>query len=140
MNNLNLAIGLLRQRLTAAAATSTSTITQATRNYAAKPPAAGAGGKKKKLGKLGPIMEKKIIPVETDANKLVNYVCGSNYMKTGEDVKIKPDAEYPDWLWTLNTERIIPLDELDPNTKQYWRRLRKMALRRNNQLSMLKKF
>ncbi|KAH8299369.1 hypothetical protein KR044_000725 [Drosophila immigrans] len=132
MNNLNVAVGLLRQRLT--------TITQATRNYAVKPAAAAAGGKKKKLGKLGPIMEKKVIPVETDANKLVNYVCGSNYMKTGEDVKIKPDAEYPEWLWTLNTERIVPLDELDPNTKQYWRRLRKMALRRNNQLSMLKKF
>lgn len=134
MNNLNLAISLLRQRL------ATSTITQATRGYAVKPAAAGAGGKKKKLGKLGPIMEKKVIPVETDANKLVNYVCGSNYMKTGEDVKIKPDSEYPDWLWTLNTDRIIPLNELDPNSKQYWRRLRKMALRRNNQLSMLKKF
>lgn len=47
-----------------------------------------AGAKKKKLGKLGPIMEKKIIPVETDANKLVNYVCGSNYLKTGEDIKV----------------------------------------------------
>lgn len=33
-------------------------------------------------------MEKKIIPVETDANKLVNYVCGSNYLKTGEDIKV----------------------------------------------------
>ncbi|XP_017072680.2 39S ribosomal protein L54, mitochondrial isoform X1 [Drosophila eugracilis] len=97
-------------------------------------------GRRKKLGKLGPIVEKKIIPVETDANKLVNYVCGSNYLKTGEDVKIKPDTEYPEWLWSLNTERIIPLDELDPNTKQYWRRLRKLALRRNNQLSKLKKF
>lgn len=117
-------------------------------------------GKKKKLGKLGPIMEKKVIPVETDANKLVNYVCGSNYLKTGEDIKvslpfqflntlfctsifaeqIKPDSEYPDWLWTLNTEGIVPLDELDPNSKQYWRRLRKPALRRNNQLSKLKKF
>lgn len=55
-------------------------------------------------------------------------------------LQLKPDSEYPDWLWTLNTERIIPLEELDPNTKQYWRRLRKMALRRNNQLSKLKKF
>ncbi|XP_060658771.1 large ribosomal subunit protein mL54 [Drosophila nasuta] len=132
MNNLNMAVSLLRQRLTI--------ISQATRNYAAKPAASAAGGKKKKLGKLGPVMEKKVIPVETDAQKLVSYVCGSNYMKTGDDVKIKPDAEYPVWLWTLNTERIVPLDELDPNTKQYWRRLRKMALRRNNQLSMLKKF
>lgn len=34
-------------------------------------------------------MEKKEIPVETDANKLVNYVCGSNIMKTGEDIKVR---------------------------------------------------
>lgn len=50
--------------------------------------AAPAAKKVKKLGKLGPIMEKKVIPVETDAHKLVNYVCGSNIYKTGEDVKV----------------------------------------------------
>ncbi|EDW56561.1 39S ribosomal protein L54, mitochondrial [Drosophila sechellia] len=132
MTSLTAVFQMARQRLIAPA------IGNWARFYAAKPVA--AAGKKKKLGKLGPIMEKKVIPVETDANKLVNYVCGSNYLKTGEDVKIKPDAEYPDWLWTLNTERIIPLDELEPDSKQYWRRLRKLALRRNNQLSKLKKF
>jgi hypothetical protein len=58
-------------------------------------------GKKKKLSKLGPMMEKKIVPVETDAQKLVNYVCGSNLLKDGEDIQVKPDDEYPDWLWTL---------------------------------------
>ncbi|XP_034651440.1 39S ribosomal protein L54, mitochondrial [Drosophila subobscura] len=134
MSSFTVALAMLRQRVFAPA------LATSTRCYAVKPAAAAPGAKKKKLGKLGPIMEKKVIPVETDANKLVAYVCGSNYLKTGQDVKIKPDAEYPDWLWTLNTERIIPLDELDPNTKQYWRRLRKMALRRNNQLSKLKKF
>ena len=60
-------------------------------------------GKKKKLSKLGPVMEKKVVPVETDTQKLVNYVCGSNLLKEGEDVKLKPDDEYPDWLWTLRT-------------------------------------
>lgn len=45
--------------------------------------------KKKKLGKVGPIMEKKVLPVETDVNRLVNYVCGSNIYKTGEDIKVK---------------------------------------------------
>ncbi|XP_041675796.1 39S ribosomal protein L54, mitochondrial isoform X2 [Drosophila eugracilis] len=131
MSNLTAVFQMVKQRLIAPA------IGNSTRCYAVKP---AAPGERKKLGKLGPIVEKKIIPVETDANKLVNYVCGSNYLKTGEDVKIKPDTEYPEWLWSLNTERIIPLDELDPNTKQYWRRLRKLALRRNNQLSKLKKF
>lgn len=44
--------------------------------------------KKKKLGKLGPIAEKIVVPVESDANRLVNFVCGSNIHKTGEDVKV----------------------------------------------------
>ena len=46
------------------------------------------GAKKKKMGKLGPIAEKKVMPVETDVNKLVNYVCGSNIYKTGQDIKV----------------------------------------------------
>lgn len=44
--------------------------------------------KKKKMGKVGPVAEKKVIPVETDPVKLVNYVCGSNYMQKGEDIKV----------------------------------------------------
>lgn len=44
--------------------------------------------KKKKIGKVGPVAEKKVIPVETDPVKLVNYVCGSNYMQKGEDIKV----------------------------------------------------
>lgn len=47
-----------------------------------------AAAKKKKLGKLGPIAEKIVLPVETDAAKLVNYVCGSNILKTGEDIRV----------------------------------------------------
>lgn len=43
------------------------------------------------------------LEVETDAHKLVNYVCGSNLMQTGEDIKLKPDNEYPDWLWNIRT-------------------------------------
>lgn len=98
------------------------------------------GAKKKKLGKLGPMVEKKILPVETDANKLVNYCCGSNIFKEGTDVQLKPDNEYPEWLWNLHVGDPIPLEELDPNTKQYWRKLRSMALRRNNKLAKVKKF
>ncbi|PNF18830.1 hypothetical protein B7P43_G01650 [Cryptotermes secundus] len=78
----------------------------AKRSYSKKIEAAGgiaSLGKKKKLSKLGPVMEKRIVPVETDAHKLVNYVCGSNPLKGGEDMKLKADDEYPDWLWTLRT-------------------------------------
>lgn len=36
-------------------------------------------------------------------------------------------SEYPDWLWKLRTEREPPpLDDLDPNSFAYWRRLKKM--------------
>lgn len=46
------------------------------------------GGKKGKLGKLGPVAEKKVIPVESDPKKLVNFVCGSNIYTKGEDAKV----------------------------------------------------
>ncbi|XP_063982371.1 large ribosomal subunit protein mL54 [Diachasmimorpha longicaudata] len=86
--------------------------------------------KKSKKSLTGP--GKIILPVETDAHKLVNYVCGSNIYKEGEDVKLKPESEYPDWLWTIWTDNPPKLEELDPNTKAYWRRLRTIAQRRNN--------
>ncbi|GAB0088535.1 mitochondrial ribosomal protein L54 [Sergentomyia squamirostris] len=111
-----------------------------TRFYAT--PAVPSALKKKKLGGKhgGPMVEKKEIPVETDVNRLVNYVCGSNIYKTGEDIKLKDDSEYPEWLWTLHTGPPKPLEELDPNTKAYWRRVRKLGHRRNNQLASLRKF
>uniref|UniRef100_A0A182SQC1 39S ribosomal protein L54, mitochondrial n=1 Tax=Anopheles maculatus TaxID=74869 RepID=A0A182SQC1_9DIPT len=98
------------------------------------------GSKKKKLGKLGPTVEKKVIPVETDTTRLVSFVCGSNVLKQGEDVKIQPDSEYPEWLWKLHVGAPLTLEEMDPNTKAYWRKLRRMALQRNNKLAKLKKF
>ena len=63
----------------------------------------GLGAKKagKAGGKLGAVVQKIVLPVETDPVKLVNNVCGSNILKEGKDVELKPDSEYPDWLWTL---------------------------------------
>ncbi|KAJ4434461.1 hypothetical protein ANN_23023 [Periplaneta americana] len=101
---------------------------------------ASLGKKKGKFSKLGPMMEKKILPVETDPQRLVNYVCGSNLYKEGEDIKLKSDSEYPEWLWTLRTGKALTLDDLDPDTKDYWRKLRKLGMKRNNQLRKLKKF
>lgn len=86
-------------------------------------------------------VEKKELPVETDAHRLQTYVCGTNiYKEGGEDVKIKPDSEYPSWLWTIRTGPPPPLEEMDPNTKQYWKRLRLFGLRRNNRIRGTKKF
>lgn len=100
----------------------------------------GGALKKKKLGKLGPAIEKKLLPVETDPVKLVNYVCGSNIYKEGEDVKLKPNDEYPDWLWNVRTGRAKSLEELEPDSKEYWRRIRKMGIKRANLLKQLKPF
>nr|CAG4649865.1 EOG090X0KWJ [Scapholeberis mucronata]SVE94024.1 EOG090X0KWJ [Scapholeberis mucronata] len=101
----------------------------------------GVGSKKAgKLGKLGPVVEKKVLPVETDPEKLVNFVCGSNYSKQGQDIQLKPDNEYPDWLWSLRLDKPPPLEEMDQNTLQYWRRLRKINLRRKTRLMALRRF
>ncbi|XP_015178064.1 PREDICTED: 39S ribosomal protein L54, mitochondrial [Polistes dominula] len=100
-----------------------------TNNYAApgSKVTLGKGVTSKKVASSNKIIH----PVEKDTNKLVTYVCGSNYLKEGEDIKLKPDSEYPDWLWTIP---LTPprLEDMDPNTKQYWRRLRKLGLQNNN--------
>ena len=59
------------------------------------------------------------LPVETDPQKLMKNCCGANYFKDGEEIKLKEDSEYPDWLWDLPK---VPkkLHEYDPNTKEYW--------------------
>lgn len=77
--------------------------------------------------------KKKLMDVETDTNKLCNFVCGVNYFKEGEDPPILLDSEYPDWLFTLRTNRKAPdLSELSKDDWYYWIRLRKINIRNNN--------
>ena len=55
-------------------------------------------------------------------------VCvGANYYKTGEDPVIRPESEYPDWLWSLEPQRQL---NVSPDSKQYWRRIRKKEAHR----------
>ncbi|EFX82028.1 hypothetical protein DAPPUDRAFT_49671, partial [Daphnia pulex] len=91
-------------------------------------------------GKLGSVVQKIVLPVETDPVKLVNYVCGSNILKEGKDVELKPDSEYPDWLWSIRLGNPPALEDMDQNTLQYWRRLRKLSLRRQTKLMSLRKY
>lgn len=43
------------------------------------------------------------LPVETDAKRLVTHLCGSNLLvEGGQDIELKPDNEYPEWLWNLH--------------------------------------
>lgn len=94
-----------------------------------------------KVGKkVGPTATKKILPVESDVNKLLSFVCGSNILKEGKDIAIKSDSEYPDWLWSIRTGPPPALEEMDKNTKAYWRRLRRMGMQRHNKMAALRRF
>lgn len=98
-------------------------------------------GKKKKVGKLGPVLEKKVLPVETDPKKLVKFVCGSNILKEGgQDIELKDDSEYPEWLWSVNLDRPKKLEEMDPESAEYWHKVRKMARVKHNLMSKIKNF
>lgn len=45
---------------------------------------------------------------------------GANYFKTGEGPVIKPESDYPDWLWELQKD-----DQPTVDSKHYWRKSRK---------------
>jgi len=63
----------------------------------------------------------------------LDSVCaGLNYFKDGEEVPIKPDSEYPEWIWT-HLNRIDSYDEIPPELeKTAIRRARKSAIRGQN--------
>ncbi|CAL1547535.1 unnamed protein product [Lymnaea stagnalis] len=84
---------------------------------------------KKIVSKVGAQAAKKTkMEVVTDPEQLLKYCCGANIYVDGKDPEIKPDSEYPDWLWNLRTERGgVKLEELDPDTMAYWRRLAKIT-------------
>eukprot|EP00794_Sanderia_malayensis_P009516 gene9516-10504_t len=58
---------------------------------------------------------------------------GANILKDGQDPILKPDSDYPDWLWKLQTKP-LPLEEISKDDRLYWRRLSKMKIRRQNSL------
>jgi large subunit ribosomal protein L54 len=66
---------------------------------------------------------------------LAKYCCGLNLLKKdGVEVEIKPDAEYPSWLWELSLDKGPSLDEMEPDTMEWWSRKRGIALRYKNRL------
>lgn len=74
---------------------------------------------------------KKDLTVPREAPELNMKVCqGLNIYGSGEDPHILEESQYPTWLWTL----LDSPDNLTPDDKRYWRRLRKARLRANNNL------
>lgn len=72
------------------------------------------------------------LAVETDPHKLVNYCCGLNYHIDEPPIKLKPDAEYPSWLWDLRLGPKPNSWEMEPGTKEYYLRLKEEEVARNN--------
>ncbi len=66
----------------------------------------------------------------------MTHCCGLNYLKTGgEEVKLKPDNEYPEWLWKLPLDGGPTEQEQDPEHIDYWLRKRKLAVANKLRLS-----
>ncbi|XP_008290810.1 39S ribosomal protein L54, mitochondrial-like [Stegastes partitus] len=83
--------------------------------------------------------EQKGPEVCTDPVRLTSHAVGVNIFKQGDDPKLKPHEEYPEWLFQLNLGNAQKLSELESDTWQYWRRLRKENIWRTNKLQKWKK-
>ncbi|XP_035748888.1 39S ribosomal protein L54, mitochondrial [Egretta garzetta] len=70
---------------------------------------------------------------------LATHAMGVNYLKDGPEVALKPDSEYPDWLFQIHLGPPKKLEELDPDSVEYWRRLRKYNMWQRNRLKKGKK-
>ncbi|KAK2489290.1 hypothetical protein MC885_007000 [Smutsia gigantea] len=106
------------------------------RDYAKKPVIKGTKGSK------GAVVSEalKDPDVCTDPVQLTTHAMGVNIYKEGQDVVLKPDTEYPEWLFQMNVGAPKKLEELDPETREYWRLLRKQNIWRHNRLSKNQKF
>ncbi|XP_008835278.1 39S ribosomal protein L54, mitochondrial [Nannospalax galili] len=102
------------------------------RDYAKKPVLKG-GGKGSKGSMVGEAL--KDPEVCTDPVQLTTHAMGVNIFKDGQDVALKADHEYPDWLFQMNVGPPKKLEELDPGSREYWRLLRKQNIWRHNRLS-----
>ncbi|XP_072294674.1 large ribosomal subunit protein mL54 [Eucyclogobius newberryi] len=101
--------------------------------YAKKVAAKGKGKSMVKDELKGP-------EVCTDPARLTNYAVGANIFKQGEDPKLKTPEDYPEWLFQLNLGSPNKLSQLEPDTWEYWKRLRKENCWRHNKLHKGKKF
>lgn len=102
------------------------------RDYAKKPVSKGSKGSMATEALKDP-------EVCTDPARLTTHAMGVNIYKEGQDVALKPDSEYPEWLFQMNLGPPKKLEELEPESREYWRLLRKQNIWRHNRLSKNKK-
>ncbi|KAI7790962.1 39S ribosomal protein L54, mitochondrial [Triplophysa rosa] len=74
-----------------------------------------------------------------DTVRLCTNAVGVNIFKQGEDPSLKPKEEYPEWLFQLDLGPPRKLNELDPDSWEYWKLLRKEHIWRHNKLHKGKK-
>ncbi|KAF4083134.1 hypothetical protein AMELA_G00136550 [Ameiurus melas] len=74
-----------------------------------------------------------------DPVRLTSHAVGVNIYKQGEDPPLKPQEEYPAWLFELDLGPPKKLQELDTESHEYWKRLRKEHIWRFNKLHKGKK-
>ncbi|XP_051028976.1 39S ribosomal protein L54, mitochondrial [Acomys russatus] len=105
------------------------------REYAKKPVIKGSKGGK------GAVAAEALKDPEvcTDPTWLTTHAMGVNIYKEGQDVALKPASEYPEWLFQMNLGPPKKLEELEPDSREYWRLLRKLNIWRHNRLSKNKK-
>ncbi|TSK53756.1 39S ribosomal protein L54, mitochondrial [Bagarius yarrelli] len=102
------------------------------RGYAKKAAAKGKGKGMVKDVLQGPEVCK-------DPVRLTSHAVGVNIYKQGEDPLLKAKEEYPAWLFELDLGPPKKLFELDPESHEYWKRLRKEHIWRFNKLHKGKK-
>ncbi|KAH7722348.1 Protein MRPL-54 [Aphelenchoides avenae] len=79
--------------------------------------------------------------IETDVEKLCKYVCiNYNVEATEPGPPIKPDSEYPEWLFQLDLRPPRELEDLDPEQDGwlYWRALRKRQVEQKRRFLQLR--
>ncbi|VDM21086.1 unnamed protein product [Wuchereria bancrofti] len=78
--------------------------------------------------------------IDLNTEKLCTHVCVNYLLDGGEDPKILPDSEYPQWLFELRLEGKKELEDLDPEVDGwlYWREYRLRQLRQIRRIEKLK--
>ncbi|KAL2089817.1 hypothetical protein ACEWY4_014505 [Coilia grayii] len=69
-----------------------------------------------------------------DPVRLTTHAVGVNVFKQGEDPALKSPEEYPEWLFQLSLGPPKKLSDLDPDSREYWKLLRKEHMWRFNRL------